>query len=176
MGAVSLTTVASFDAVGAILVVAFLIVPPATAHLLTDRLWLTLVLAVAIGAASAVAGYVLARALGDASVAGCMAVAMGAAFAATWLLAPREGILGRFLRLRRNRRRVARALVLARLARSPAPLGSIAHDLAWPRSKTAAVCRALVDRGLAAPAGDTLAATPQGLAYAVTVTSPDKRK
>ena len=38
MGMLSLTTVASFDSVGAVLVVAMLIVPPAAAYLLTNRL------------------------------------------------------------------------------------------------------------------------------------------
>ena len=38
MGAVSMTTVLSFESVGAILVVAFLIVPGATAYLITHKL------------------------------------------------------------------------------------------------------------------------------------------
>ena len=57
--------------------VAFLIVPPAAAHMLTDRLWLLLILAVGIGAGSSAAGYLVAARL-DASIAGCMAAAMGA--------------------------------------------------------------------------------------------------
>lgn len=46
MGAVSLTTVASFESVGAILVVAMFIVPGASAYLWSDRLKTILVLAV----------------------------------------------------------------------------------------------------------------------------------
>jgi manganese/zinc/iron transport system permease protein len=57
MGAVSVTTVGAFDSVGAIVVVAFLIVPPATAYLLTERLSHMMALAVLLGAGSAVAGY-----------------------------------------------------------------------------------------------------------------------
>src|SRR2546430_1233742 len=49
MSMVSLTTVACFEAVGALLVVALLIVPAAAAYLLADRLWLVLVLAVGFG-------------------------------------------------------------------------------------------------------------------------------
>ncbi|MGH8015885.1 MAG: metal ABC transporter permease, partial [Candidatus Zixiibacteriota bacterium] len=45
---VSLTVVASFESVGAILVVAMLIIPGATAFLLTQRLWLLLILSVLI--------------------------------------------------------------------------------------------------------------------------------
>ena len=165
MGTVSLTTVASFDAVGAILVVAFLIVPPAAAYLLTDRLGWMLVLAVAIGAGSAAGGYFFARALGDASVAGCMAVVMGAAFGLVWMLAPREGILGRVLRVRRNRRRFARALVLSRLGRGPADAATIAADLAWPRSRVDDVCASLESRGLVTTAAGTLTPTDAGRAY-----------
>src|SRR5437763_1378145 len=39
MTLVSVTCVAAFDAVGSVLVVALMIVPAATAYLLTDRLW-----------------------------------------------------------------------------------------------------------------------------------------
>nr|MCX3330735.1 metal ABC transporter permease [Bacillus pacificus] len=60
MGMLSLTTVASFDSVGAILVVAMLIVPPAAAYLLTDRLLHMLIISAAIGALSAVSGYYFA--------------------------------------------------------------------------------------------------------------------
>jgi len=46
---VSLVAVGAFDAVGSILVVAFFIIPPAAAYLLTNRLWVMLVLSALIG-------------------------------------------------------------------------------------------------------------------------------
>ena len=58
---VSLVAVGAFDAVGSILVIAFFVIPPAAAYLLTDRLSLMLVLSPIIGAAGAVFGYDLAR-------------------------------------------------------------------------------------------------------------------
>ena len=76
MSAVSLTTVVSFESVGAILVVAFLIVPPATAYLLTDRLPVMLGLTVLFGLLSAAGGYYLAVWL-NGSIAGAMAVVAG---------------------------------------------------------------------------------------------------
>ena len=79
MAAVSLTTVVSFEAVGAILVVAFLVIPPATAYLLTNRLKPMLVLSCLIGIASAVGGYYLAVATNSSS-ASCMAVVSGILF------------------------------------------------------------------------------------------------
>lgn len=79
MSAVSITTVLSFESVGAILVVAFLVVPPATAYLLTDRLSHMLALTVLLGIASAVGGYYLAAAI-DGSIAGAMSVVAGGVF------------------------------------------------------------------------------------------------
>lgn len=76
MSTVSLATVVSFESVGAILVVAFLIVPPATAYLLTDRLPVLLGLSALFGFLSAVLGYGMAVAT-NGSVAGAMAVAAG---------------------------------------------------------------------------------------------------
>ena len=79
MGTVSMATVVSFESVGAILVVAFLIVPPATAYLLTDRLPVMLGLSALFGFLSAVLGYFMAVAT-NGSVAGAMSVAAGIFF------------------------------------------------------------------------------------------------
>lgn len=81
MGMVSLTTVAAFESVGAILVVALLVVPPATAQLLTRKLKPMLMLASALGVVTAVSGYALAVWV-DGSIAGAMATVAGALFAA----------------------------------------------------------------------------------------------
>ena len=80
MGLVSLTTVVSFEAVGAILVVAFLVAPALTAYLLTDKLVNMLVIGSITGILAAISGYYLAYLL-DASIAGCMATMNGVLFA-----------------------------------------------------------------------------------------------
>lgn len=85
MGALSVTTVASFEAVGAVLVVAAMITPAATAHLLTRRLQTMLLVAVGHGLISAVLGMYVSIWL-DCSTAGAM-VCVGAllfAFALAW--------------------------------------------------------------------------------------------
>lgn len=79
MACVSLTAVAAFESVGAILVVALLVVPPATAFLLTSRLSSMLVLSCGIGALAAMFGYFGAGPL-DVSISGMMAVMAGAFF------------------------------------------------------------------------------------------------
>lgn len=94
MGAVSATTVASFESVGAILVVALLIAPPATAYLITDKLKVMLVLASITGVLASVSGFYLAVWL-DGSIAGAIAMMCGVLFLLTLLLSPTHGILFR---------------------------------------------------------------------------------
>ncbi len=90
MSAVSLTTVVAFESVGAILVVAFLIVPPATAYLLTRKLKTMLLLTVFIGFLASLTGYYLAVWL-DGSIAGAMSVMAGVFFMLALLFSPTEG-------------------------------------------------------------------------------------
>ncbi|HEX2252863.1 MAG TPA: metal ABC transporter permease [Thermoanaerobaculia bacterium] len=115
MGAVSVTVVGAFESVGAILVVAMLVVPPATAHLLTERLGPMLVLAVALGVASALGGYAVARWL-DASIAGAMAAVAGALFVAALVASPRHGLAARALTQHRLRERIAAQILLLHLS------------------------------------------------------------
>lgn len=100
MSLVSITTVGAFDSVGAILVVAMLVVPGATAYLLTERLSLMLLLAVLQGALSSLLGYFLARWL-DASIAAAISTASGMLFLLAFLFAPGTGLLARLLHRRR---------------------------------------------------------------------------
>jgi manganese/zinc/iron transport system permease protein len=161
---VSATTVVSFDSVGAILVVAMLIVPPATAYLLTDRLALMLGLAVSLGAASAVGGYWLARWI-DGSIAAAMAVVAGIFFVTAFLLAPRHGLIARYVRLFQLRRDFARSLLLSHLRLHPGgvDLGAIQTRFLWSPRKTARIVREAIREGFVA--GDPtqrLILTPRG--------------
>lgn len=76
MGMVSYTTVSSFEAVGAILVVAFLAVPPAIAYLWSKDLKKLLALTVVIGIMISLFGYYLAYYI-NSSIAGAMATVAG---------------------------------------------------------------------------------------------------
>ena len=78
MSAVSVTTVASFETVGAILGIALMIVPAATAHLVSDRLITMLGVAVAHAIASAIGGMYLSVWF-NASTAGAIVVVLVAA-------------------------------------------------------------------------------------------------
>ena len=92
MGAVSATTVGSFEQVGAILVVALLIAPAATAYLLTDNFKWMLLIACGVGVLSSITGYYLAVWI-DSSIAGAIASMTGIYFALALLFSPTHGIL-----------------------------------------------------------------------------------
>jgi manganese/zinc/iron transport system permease protein len=92
MGLVSVSTVASFESVGAILVVGMLVVPPATAYLLTEKLGRMIVYSVLIGCASSVIGYFAASML-DASIAGSMISIAGGIFLIALLFSPSHGVV-----------------------------------------------------------------------------------
>ncbi|WP_141432159.1 metal ABC transporter permease [Bacillus sp. 03113] len=92
MGLVSLTTVASFESVGAILVVGMLIVPAATAYLLTEKLSWMIGISMIIGIMSSILGYYMAY-LYDASIAGCMISVAGVLFLLALLFSPTHGVV-----------------------------------------------------------------------------------
>ncbi len=101
MTLVAITTVAAFEAVGSIIVIAMLIVPAAIAYLLTDRLWVMLVISAVFAALSAVLGHVSAIGLPhlfgmeSTTTSGMMAVVLGVFFIIVWLVSPRQGLLRR---------------------------------------------------------------------------------
>lgn len=96
MTLVAATVVASFEAVGSVLVVVMLVAPGATAHLLTDRLGRMLWLASFIAALTAVLGYVLAVKF-NTSVAGMIATTGLGVFVLAAVGSPRYGVVGRVL-------------------------------------------------------------------------------
>src|SRR3972149_9457835 len=85
MTLVSITAVDAFDAVGSILVVALMIVPPASAYLLPDSLPRTMELSALIGVASAIGGYWVTHTL-DAAMTGTL-------FGLALLFAPERGLV-----------------------------------------------------------------------------------
>ena len=178
MSMVSLTTVGAFTAVGAILVVAFLIVPPATAYLLTDRLPVMIALSVVVGIVAAVLGYALAIVL-DASIAGAMATVAGLCFGLTLLGAPQHGLLAKSLRRARQRRQFATEMLVVHLAHhegtpEQAQESSLSHlqaDLRWTAQFAADVVRRAAQHGLIQRDSDQLELTSAGRNLAQQVTA-----
>lgn len=102
----SVTVVGAFEAVGAVLVVALMIAPAATAYLLTSDLKKMLVLSVIFGVFSAIAGYWVAHFL-DASIAGSMTTILGLVFLIVYLFAPNKGLIAVMYRQRQQRTEVS---------------------------------------------------------------------
>ena len=100
LGLLALTTVVALQVVGVVLVVAMLIIPGATARLLTDRFGTMLALAPAVAARAAVVGVELAY-HADWAPGATVVLVQGAGFALAFLAAPRHGLVAR-LRARRS--------------------------------------------------------------------------
>lgn len=90
----SMTTVASFEAVGAVLGVAMVIVPAATAHRLADRLLPMLLWAVGIAIVSTFAGVAGSVAL-NVSTSGAIVVVEGICYGMVVLIGPRFSVFAR---------------------------------------------------------------------------------
>jgi len=123
MTLVAVTAVASFESVGSILVIAMLIVPAATAHLLTDRLWSMLMVSAAVAILSAVLGHVAAITVPgwwgytDTTTAGMMAVVAGCILLLAMVVAPRHGIVSKLVHRTLLSLRITREDVLGLLYR-----------------------------------------------------------
>ncbi|MEM0914250.1 MAG: metal ABC transporter permease [Planctomycetota bacterium] len=121
---VAAATVASFEAVGSILVVAMLIAPAAVARLTTDRLGSQLGVSLAAAVATAVLGYFGATAVpdlfgaGSVNAAGSMTVVAGGLVVAAALFSPTHGLVARSLRRRKLGRDTAIDDLLATLYRA----------------------------------------------------------
>ena len=129
MGMVATATVASFEAVGSILVIAMLIVPAATAQLLTDRLLWMVIDAAIVGAVSAVVGC-WGAARWNTSAAGMMAVVAGLQFALAVCFAPRYGLAAKLWHAWLLSLRIVGEDVMARLFRAD----EVAHAAEVARS------------------------------------------
>lgn len=137
---VSLVAVGAFDAVGSILVIAFFIIPPAAAYLLSDRLAIMLMLGPLIGATGAFFGYDLARGkffglieVGDiiagvnrisgldllekwdSSISASMVLMIFAIFILAWVLSPRYGLISTVIRRANQVRRFDDQVVLGHI-------------------------------------------------------------
>jgi len=162
----SMSVVASIQAVGVVLVVAMLITPGATAYLLTNRMHWMLVIAAAVGAVSAVLGMYLSVWL-NLSSGEAMVVVCAAIFTVTMFLSPKEGIIVRQLRRIRAARRVALEDQLKRafsiqLTDAPVTAGKLAVRSTLKPSTAQTALRALQDNGFLAPSNGGYELTTSG--------------
>ncbi len=110
----SITAVTAFDSVGAVLLVAFMIVPPTAAYLLTDKLWKILIYGVLIAIASSLLGYLTAFGL-DVSIGGMMVCFSGLFLLLAFLFGPRYGLIAQEIRRATQRSENAERMLLVHL-------------------------------------------------------------
>lgn len=93
MTLVSITTVVAFDTVGAILVISLMVAPALSAHLLSKRLSIMLLVALLYGVINSILGYYVAIYF-NVSISGTIAFAGFVTFLLTLLFAP-NGLIGK---------------------------------------------------------------------------------
>lgn len=172
----SVTAVAAFDAVGAILFITFVIVPPATAYLITRQLWLMVTLAVALSVAACVTGYFLAVRW-NVSIGGMMASMTGVWFTLALLFAPERGLLAQMLRRRTDQMdHDCRALVAhlfthqGTLAMAEEnTLRALIGHLRWSEQRARAAVLRAHDRDLIQREAGLLVLRPKGTAEAMII-------
>lgn len=175
----SATAVAAFDAVGAVLLIAFVIVPPTAAHLLTDRLWLTILYGALIAVVSSVLGYVVAVAL-DVSIGGMMALATGGFLLLAFLFGPHHGLIAQArTRANQGRSNASRALAVHLYHHEGGPaqaeenvVQALREHLRWDEAKARRTLLHSLDSNYVRRSGDTLLLTPKGRAVAQEVFEP----
>lgn len=116
MTLVAITTVAAFEAVGSILVVAMLIVPGVVGHLFCDRLGSLLIVATLAAILASAGGYAAGAVL-NLDTTGMVGVMLGIVLIGAGLIAPKHGWLARWLRRLRLQVATAREDMLGALWR-----------------------------------------------------------
>jgi len=169
MALVVVVTVAGLQAVGLILVVAMLIIPAVSARFWTERLWVLVVLAGAIGAVSGYLGSAVSALLPRKPAGSVIVLTSGVMFAASMMAAPRRGVVAAALRRLLFRLRIAGEHLLEagyeRGRRDAAPEGGglvltpdevrrVARLRGWSAPFRAVVVLSLARRGWAKVGGE----------------------
>ncbi len=111
MTMVSITTVGSFEAVGSILVIAFMVGPPISAYLFTDNLKRMIYISISYAIFNAIVGYKLSEVF-DVSIAGMMAVITGVTFILTFIFSPKRGFISSIRRRKRQKKTFTKNVLL----------------------------------------------------------------
>ncbi|MGH3653562.1 metal ABC transporter permease [Glutamicibacter sp.] len=106
LGLLAMTSVVALQAVGVILVVAMLIIPGATAYLLTDRFGKMLLISPMLATCAGILGVYMSYYL-DASTGGMVVLAQAAIFGIAYLFSPKQGLIATRLASKGRRKALA---------------------------------------------------------------------
>lgn len=168
MTVTSVTTVGAFESVGAILVVALMIAPPAIAYLLTNDLKKMLLLAVFFGILSAIGGYWLANFL-DASIAGSMTTVLGILFLMAYFFAPDKGLLAVKYRQKQQRIEVSMLTFLLHLSNhseeSERHVNHLNEHINWQKIKAKSVLNLALKNNMITIENEIVSLTKKGKTF-----------
>ncbi|MCC6512308.1 MAG: metal ABC transporter permease [Pirellulaceae bacterium] len=178
---VAITSVAAFESVGNILVVAMFVVPPVTAWLCTDRLGWMIGLSVVFAVLSAVLGHLSAIGLpalfglASTSTSGMMAVAAGGLLCIAGLFAVRKGLISQAFHHWRSSQHILGEDLLGLLYRnhsqgaSQIPERDLLSTLLVPNWRSQLALRRLERKGWIERLANQVALSDSGLAMAQNV-------
>ncbi|KXO00563.1 zinc ABC transporter permease [Aequorivita aquimaris] len=168
MSVSSVTVVGAFDAVGAILVVALMIAPAATAYLLTEDLKKMIWLSILFGVFSAISGYWVANIL-DASISGSIATTLGVVFLLVYLFAPKKGLISVLYRQKQQRIEVSLITFLLHLNRheeeSERHINHLQEHINWRAVRARSVLDLAEKNNLVEIENQVVSLTEKGLAF-----------
>lgn len=168
MSVSSVTTVGAFDAVGAILVVALMIAPAATAYLITKDLKRMILYACGFGVFSAISGYWLANIL-DASIAGSITTVLGIVFLSVYLFAPNRGVIAVLYREKQQRTEVSLLTFLLHLANheetSERHVKHLNEHINWQKVRSETVLDLALKNNMIQIDDQIVSLTPKGIEF-----------
>ncbi|WP_340076027.1 metal ABC transporter permease [Leptobacterium sp. I13] len=168
MAIASVTTVGAFDAVGAVLVVALMIAPPAMAYLLTSNLKKMLTLACFFGLIGAIIGYWVAHWL-DASIAGAMTSVLGIMFFLIYLFAPNRGVISILYRQKRQKTEVHLLTFLLHLQNhdeeTERHINHLEEHINWGRLKSKTILTLALKNNMITINKNIISLTPKGKSF-----------
>ncbi len=153
MTLVSFTAVGAFDTVGPILVVGFMIIPAATAHLFAKSLGKMFLLSSLLAGIAAILGTFLAQKL-DTNIAGMTSIILGCQFALAILFRPKSGLIANFIRRIQQKHQLHEWMLLVHLAHHKNTEDEILENrakdlklhLSWPDRQIQKTIRTLIQK------------------------------
>lgn len=168
MTVASITTVGAFDAIGAVLVVAFMIVPAACIYLLTDNLKKLLIYSSVLAVVCSLVGYWFAS-VWDTSIAGTIASVLGLVFFIIYLTAPGKGYFSQWYKEKQQKTEVALLVFLLHLANHDEEqernINHLQEHINWSAQRAKKVLKLANQNNMIAIENDIISLTNKGLDF-----------